>query len=147
MAYLGSLLYSKFTTQFRPPPVSGSPLTNVRTFSLRPAHQRDRNPVRGSVPRAKYDSCPTNLAEGNERPLTSAIVNLSPASSDQAFGQSQDGSVKAKIITLIASVRTLMRSTVCPVTLTSTIHTNACAPAVPLVVINTLIIVYELILG
>ncbi|KAJ9157799.1 hypothetical protein NKR23_g560 [Pleurostoma richardsiae] len=56
-----------------------------------------------------------------------ARINLSPASYDPAFGQSQDTSVKSKIITLIASVRTLMR--------------------IPLIVINTLIIVYELILG
>ena len=40
------------------------------------------------------------------------LVNLSPSSYDPAFGQAPgaDGSVKSKIITLIASVRTLMRS-------------------------------------
>jgi hypothetical protein len=42
--------------------------------------------------------------------LTRVAVNLSPSSYDPAFGQSADGSVKAKIINLIASVRTLMRS-------------------------------------
>ncbi|KAK0734977.1 Yos1-like protein [Lasiosphaeria miniovina] len=56
-----------------------------------------------------------------------ARINLSPSSYDPAFGQSADASVKAKIINLIASVRTLMR--------------------IPLIVINTLIIVYELVLG
>ncbi|KAF4836575.1 Protein transport protein YOS1 [Colletotrichum tropicale] len=54
-------------------------------------------------------------------------INLSPSSYDPAFGQSTDASVKAKIINLIASVRTLMR--------------------IPLIAINTLIIFYELILG
>ncbi|KAL0938747.1 protein transport protein [Colletotrichum truncatum] len=54
---------------------------------------------------------------------TNKTVNLSPSSYDPAFGQSTDASVKAKIINLIASVRTLMRT------------------------INTLIILYELILG
>ncbi|EON97912.1 putative yos1-like protein [Phaeoacremonium minimum UCRPA7] len=40
-----------------------------------------------------------------------ARINLSPSSYDPAFGQAPgpDGSVKSKIITLIASVRTLMR--------------------------------------
>lgn len=39
------------------------------------------------------------------------LVNLSPSSYDPTFGSSNDASVKAKIINLIASVRTLMRST------------------------------------
>ncbi|KAK2073032.1 hypothetical protein P8C59_007344 [Phyllachora maydis] len=56
-----------------------------------------------------------------------ARINLSPSSYDPAFGQSADASIKAKVINLIASVRTLMR--------------------IPLIVINTLIIVYELVLG
>ncbi|KAM7197791.1 Yos1-like protein [Naviculisporaceae sp. PSN 640] len=56
-----------------------------------------------------------------------ARINLSPSSYDPAFGQSADASVKGKIIQLIASVRTLMR--------------------IPLIVINTLIIVYEIVLG
>ncbi|KAH8891920.1 Yos1-like protein [Thozetella sp. PMI_491] len=56
-----------------------------------------------------------------------ARINLSPSSYDPAFGQGADASAKAKIINLIASVRTLMR--------------------IPLIVINTLIIVYELVLG
>ncbi|KAF5637688.1 YOS1 subunit of the Yip1p-Yif1p Complex required for transport between the ER and the Gol [Fusarium tjaetaba] len=38
-------------------------------------------------------------------------INLSPASYDPAFGTGPDASVKAKIINLIASVRTIMRST------------------------------------
>ncbi|KAL4941562.1 Yos1-like protein [Aspergillus oleicola] len=47
---------------------------------------------------------------------------------DPAFGTAYDNtSVKAKTINLIASVRTVMR--------------------IPLIVINTIIIVYELILG
>jgi len=36
-------------------------------------------------------------------------VNLSPSSYDPAFGQPNNASVKARVITLIASVRTLMR--------------------------------------
>ncbi|KAF5592618.1 YOS1 subunit of the Yip1p-Yif1p Complex required for transport between the ER and the Gol [Fusarium subglutinans] len=39
------------------------------------------------------------------------FINLSPASYDPAFGAGPDASVKAKIINLIASVRTIMRST------------------------------------
>ncbi|ERS99828.1 protein transport protein YOS1 [Sporothrix schenckii 1099-18] len=63
-----------------------------------------------------------------------ARIGLSPATYDPAFGQpggggvgGGDASIKAKIINLIASVRTLMR--------------------IPLIVINTLLIVYELVLG
>ncbi|KAH6997606.1 Yos1-like protein [Ilyonectria robusta] len=56
-----------------------------------------------------------------------ARINLSPASYDPAFGSGADASVKAKIIHLIASVRTLMR--------------------LPLICVNTLIILYELVLG
>ncbi|KAK3394425.1 Yos1-like-domain-containing protein [Podospora didyma] len=56
-----------------------------------------------------------------------ARINLSPNSIDPSFGQNADAGVKAKIVTLIASVRTLMR--------------------IPLIVINTLIIIYELVLG
>ncbi|KAI2614000.1 Yos1-like protein [Hypoxylon fragiforme] len=56
-----------------------------------------------------------------------ARINLS-ASYDPAFGAGPDSqSVKAKVINLIASVRTLMR--------------------IPLIAINTLIIIYELVLG
>ncbi|GKT54817.1 hypothetical protein ColTof3_02156 [Colletotrichum tofieldiae] len=39
-----------------------------------------------------------------------ARINLSPSSYDPTFGASTDASVKAKIINLIASVRTLMRN-------------------------------------
>ncbi|KAM0248115.1 hypothetical protein ACHAP5_003696 [Fusarium lateritium] len=39
-----------------------------------------------------------------------ARINLSPASYDPAFGAGPDASVKAKIINLIASVRTIMRT-------------------------------------
>jgi hypothetical protein len=56
-----------------------------------------------------------------------ARVGLAPATYQRGFGQEVDSSVKYKIIQLIASVRTVMR--------------------VPLIIINTLIIVYELILG
>ncbi|KAL2174729.1 Yos1-like protein [Thermothelomyces heterothallicus CBS 202.75] len=56
-----------------------------------------------------------------------ARVGLAPGTYQRGFGQDLDTSVKHKIIQLIASVRTVMR--------------------VPLIIINTLIIVYELILG
>ncbi|OAA60998.1 yos1-like protein [Niveomyces insectorum RCEF 264] len=63
-----------------------------------------------------------------------ARIGLSTSASsayDPTFGQTSgggaDASIKAKIINLIASVRTLMR--------------------IPLIVINTLLIVYELVLG
>lgn len=57
----------------------------------------------------------------------SFTVGLTPATYHRAFGQEVDTGVKYKIIQLIASVRTVMR--------------------VPLIIINTLIIVYELVLG
>ncbi|KAI9902978.1 hypothetical protein N3K66_002330 [Trichothecium roseum] len=56
-----------------------------------------------------------------------ARINLSPASYDPAFGTGADASVKAKVINLIASVRTIMR--------------------MPLIFVNTVIILYELVLG
>ncbi|EGO52429.1 Yos1-like protein [Neurospora crassa] len=56
-----------------------------------------------------------------------ARINFSPSSYDPAFGQSADASVQAKIMNLIASVRTLMRPL--------------------LILVNTLIIIYELVLG
>ncbi|KAF2221973.1 Yos1-like protein, partial [Elsinoe ampelina] len=57
-----------------------------------------------------------------------ARIGWSSASQDAGFGGVQDTtSVKAKIVNLIASVRTLMR--------------------IPLIAINTVIILYELILG
>ncbi|KAG8421677.1 hypothetical protein J3458_003535 [Metarhizium acridum] len=56
-----------------------------------------------------------------------ARINLSPASYDPAFGTGADASIKAKIIHLIASIRTIMR--------------------MPLIFVNSVIILYELILG
>ncbi|KAK7419320.1 hypothetical protein QQZ08_010903 [Neonectria magnoliae] len=56
-----------------------------------------------------------------------ARINLSPASYDPAFGSGADASVKAKTIHLIASIRTIMR--------------------MPLIFVNTVIIMYELVLG
>ncbi|KAL8342689.1 hypothetical protein RB598_004176 [Gaeumannomyces tritici] len=56
-----------------------------------------------------------------------AVFNFSPSSYDPAFGQSPEASVKARTVNLIASVRTLMR--------------------IPLIVVNTLIIIYEIVLG
>ncbi|PHH65464.1 hypothetical protein CDD81_2244 [Ophiocordyceps australis] len=56
-----------------------------------------------------------------------ARINLSPASYDPAFGAGADASIKAKIIHLIASIRTIMR--------------------MPLIFVNAIIILYELLLG
>ncbi|OTB14383.1 hypothetical protein K445DRAFT_319204 [Daldinia sp. EC12] len=57
-----------------------------------------------------------------------ARINLSSTSYDPAFGAGPDSqSVKAKVVNLIASVRMVMR--------------------IPLIAINTLIILYELVLG
>ncbi|QGI58496.1 hypothetical protein CEK26_000620 [Fusarium fujikuroi] len=61
------------------------------------------------------------------KPSLARAINLSPASYDPAFGAGPDASVKAKIINLIASVRTIMR--------------------MPLIFVNSVIILYELILG
>ena len=38
------------------------------------------------------------------------LVNLSPSTHDPGFGSGPDASVKAKVINLIASIRTIMRS-------------------------------------
>ncbi|KAH9902309.1 Yos1-like protein [Xylariomycetidae sp. FL2044] len=57
-----------------------------------------------------------------------ARINLSSSSYDPAFGAGPDSqSVQGKVINLIASVRTLMR--------------------IPLIALNTVIILYELIFG
>ncbi|KAG5938878.1 hypothetical protein E4U13_000021 [Claviceps humidiphila] len=56
-----------------------------------------------------------------------ARINLSPASHDPAFGASSDAGIKAKTIHLIASIRTIMR--------------------MPLIFVNSVVILYELILG
>ncbi|KAJ2977476.1 hypothetical protein NQ176_g4351 [Zarea fungicola] len=57
-----------------------------------------------------------------------ARINLSPGSQEPGFGAgSEPQSMQAKIVHLIASVRTLMR--------------------MPLIFANTVIILYELILG
>lgn len=91
--------------------------------------------------------------------LTSgATVGLSPSSYDPAFGQSGDASIRAKVVQLIASVRTLMRSMwpCCPggyrcrrraILEFFKLLTVSSIASVPLIVLNTLIIVYELVLG
>ncbi|GFP57932.1 Yos1-like protein [Trichoderma austrokoningii] len=57
-----------------------------------------------------------------------ARIGLSPTTYDPAFGPGADSnSVKAKLVALIASVRMVMRP--------------------PLIIVNTLIILYELVLG
>lgn len=57
-----------------------------------------------------------------------ARINFSSAAYDPAFGTGPDTqSIRAKAINLLASVRTLMR--------------------IPLILTNTLIIIYELVLG
>lgn len=74
-----------------------------------------------------------------------ARINLSPGSHDPGFGAgTEPQSVQAKIVHLIASVRTLMRSMhgAHPFE----IPTLTCV-IVPLIIANTLIILYELILG
>ena len=77
-----------------------------------------------------------------------ARINLSPGSHDPGFGTgTEPQSVQAKIVHLIASVRTLMRSMFGA-------HPSPTRGAkllthviVPLIIANTLIILYELILG
>ena len=64
--------------------------------------------------------------------------------SGYAAGQ-QDIGVKGRIINLISAVRTLMRST-CTLSLYFTLLLN-CTLIVPLIAINLVIIVYEMIAG
>ncbi|PWI67445.1 hypothetical protein PCL_02799 [Purpureocillium lilacinum] len=66
----------------------------------RAPHQLGRHPQRGPLPRPHAD----------HRTSQPPPVNLSPASYDPAFGSGADASIKAKIIHLIASVRTIMRN-------------------------------------
>ncbi|KAF4585796.1 hypothetical protein GQ602_005101 [Ophiocordyceps camponoti-floridani] len=56
-----------------------------------------------------------------------ARINLSSTSYDAGFGTGADASIRGKTVKLIESIRTLMR--------------------MPLIVINTVIILYELIFG
>lgn len=86
--------------------------------------------------------------------LTCTTVGLAPATFQRGFGQEADSSVKYKLIQLIASVRTVMRGRSLRATssmhcLVGVVMANSSFPwlAVPLIIINTLIIVYELILG
>ncbi|KAI0416162.1 Yos1-like protein [Xylaria grammica] len=90
-----------------------------------------------------------------------ARINFSSASYDPAFGTYPDTqSMRAKAINLLASVRTLMRSMWSPPL--SLIHRSSETelwrratplmgktpkPLVPLILTNTLIIIYELVLG
>lgn len=81
-------------------------------------------------------------------------VGWGNAQSDPGFGTSNDTtSVKAKIVNLIASVRTLMRSESGPlfagfgIDEECQIGVMLIEGIVPLIAINTLVIAYELVLG
>ncbi|KAK4461264.1 Yos1-like protein [Cladorrhinum samala] len=56
-----------------------------------------------------------------------ARVNLTPETHRRSFGDNPDSSVKYRTIQLVSSIRTLMR--------------------IPLIVMNILIIAYEMVLG
>lgn len=94
--------------------------------SLDPLRQRNRNPFRRQVPRTKYvrplHSSPSSqtlhtrqkLQKGQSFEITDTIriVGWGNTTQDPGFGGAADNtSIKAKIVNLIASVRTLMRST------------------------------------
>lgn len=87
-----------------------------------------------------------------------ARINLSPGTHEPGFGASADSqSVQAKIVNLIASVRTLMRSKCARICASlhphgrarclSILKKHANSRIVPLIVVNTLIILYQLVLG
>ncbi|KAG8164721.1 hypothetical protein KVR01_004996 [Diaporthe batatas] len=85
-----------------------------------------------------------------------ARINLSPKSIDPTFGQpGADASVWSKIASLISSVRMVVRCTFCALRLAPTPPSpqpggpkaDHQTPTVPLIFVNTVIIVYELILG
>ncbi|KAL2758760.1 hypothetical protein ACRALDRAFT_207894 [Sodiomyces alcalophilus JCM 7366] len=84
---------------------------------LPPPDQRHRHPQRRSLSRSQSVLPPSNTTTPGSpaAPFLSLPdpkqINLSPSSYDPAFGAGPDASIKAKIINLIASVRTLMRST------------------------------------
>lgn len=125
MLFLGSALYS---------PSPGTPAPDKPRLTIVQLPFFSLMPLRFSAKTASSHAVrPPTQPRGDPRPLVYAVilipfpVNLSPSSYDPAFGQGADASVKAKIINLIASVRTLMR--------------------IPLIAVNTLIIMYELVLG
>ena len=75
------------------------------------------------------------------------LVGWSNTISDPGFGggSSNDASVKSKLINLMTSVRTLMRS-MYPVVLSSR-NILIISEIVPLIAVNTFIILYECALG
>ncbi|GAB7351569.1 hypothetical protein MBLNU459_g2192t2 [Dothideomycetes sp. NU459] len=102
-----------------PPPSNSSPFARARA-QVRPAKR---------APQTSAANEHTHLGEYRlANTAAPCAVGWGSTQTEPAFGgQADNTSVKAKIINLIASVRTLMR--------------------IPLIAINTLIIVYELILG
>jgi len=75
-------------------------------------------------------------------------VGWSSAVADQGFGgaNAADASIKSKLVNLVTSVRTLMRSTY-PDVAHRRGSEGLTRMIVPLIAINVIIILYELILG
>lgn len=90
------------------------PYAHPNNRSLNPARQRHRRPFRGQISRSKYTSPPTSTQYCTlTRILRNAVGWGSTQSMEPSFGGGMQDttSVKAKLINLINSVRTLMRST------------------------------------
>lgn len=143
-------------------------LANTRSRGT--PRQCHSNPLRGPLPRAQYVyqasltpfgprasiHTPRDANVQQNTRLTQITVGWT-ASADPGFGRpGDDASIKARLINLVSSVRTLMRCTYTPpwspspacfggVGCRANRHTDTAA--VPLMLINTLMIVYLLVLG
>lgn len=110
-------------------------------LSLCPSHKRNRNPLRGPLPRTQYvyqpippfyaacvrtatPSTPSRLCQFSPHPMMSMYTLLRSglihynivgwtSSADPGFGGQRDDGIKARLVNLVSSVRTLMRS-MCP---------------------------------
>ncbi len=104
------------------------PKTRLTPHSLHPPGQRHRHPLRRPFPSKKYAPSPFSTSTSSPNPSSPILspgrkanqkgalaVGWGNAQSDPGFGTSTDTtSVKAKMVNLIASVRTLMRSELGP---------------------------------
>jgi hypothetical protein len=126
MLFFGGLIYSKLPPSSCPVKL---PLLTLQTVSCLLLNAIAILSEDRFLARSKHNLLPFLRLFLDFLLTSDSAVNLSSSSFDPAFGQSaaDNSSVKAKVVNLITSVRTLMR--------------------IPLIVVNTLIIVYELVLG
>lgn len=88
---------------------------------------------------------PLSTTQARQTRLTHP-VGLTTSAQDPGFGARDTGSAASKITNLVHSTRTVMRSRCPPENCVESVK-EADEEAVPLILINTLIILYELVLG